>query len=187
MSPPTRTGAWGGGGGGAASKEDELLPPSTPPTTPCTCELSGRGGGSGTITRGASTGAAFGLATTTGGVGTVGVGGGGGGGGGGRGGGVTTNAMTDSGVGSMSVAISGTTTSRKSPTACSRNESGTVYHCWVPIFVLGSETSPNMSRGTCHSPHSLPTVDSGRIIVRAKKRCQQNLPVTFDTTFFKVA
>jgi hypothetical protein len=31
---------------------------------------------------------------------------------------------------------------------CTRIDSGIVYHFWLPILMLESTTSPNMSRGT---------------------------------------
>src|SRR3954464_8845794 len=71
MLPPTRTGAAGGGGGGGASGNPPTTPPTVPPgmppsTPPGTPAVDGTEGASGTISLGASTGAAFGFDTGSG-------------------------------------------------------------------------------------------------------------------------
>jgi hypothetical protein len=130
------------------------------------------GGASGTISFGASTGAASGFDTGCGatlGCAAAGAGGGGGGGGGG----VPTNAIIVGGVGSTSVAIRGMMMTAPNRMICARMETGTVYHDRDPTFVVGLTTSPNNSRGTASPLLLLERGASPRIIVRPKKQCQR--------------
>src|SRR5262245_19637740 len=140
IAPPTRTGAVGGGGGGGASGRPPTtppivppgIPPSTPPGTPSLEEATV--GTSGTISLGASTGAAFGFWTGTGCTfGAAAAGGRGGGGGGG--GGAPTNAIIVGGVGRTSVAISGMMMTAANRNTCAAIESGTVYHFCEPSLI----------------------------------------------------
>jgi hypothetical protein len=59
-----------------------------------------------------------------------------------------------------------------------------VYHCLVPTRIVGSDTSPNISRGTgdllLRDP-DWPDITKSGIIVRAKKRCQRTIATNITT------
>jgi hypothetical protein len=96
---------------------------------------------------------------------------------------MATNAITDCGVGIISVASSGMMTSAARTIECVRIESGTVYHFLVPTRMDGFAISPNMSRGTLKPPSRppRPTTYEGPDYSQPSKRVSTKPVYTLDT------